>query len=143
MGVGPELGWNLGAKVASRRSNCKAPHGLPCEVTPQGTCPLAIPSKLKQDHKPTRIECLFSCAHSPRNSTDGHLASGHVSGNILSALSRRRTRLRRGGAFAILEVARAIGRTDRGNPDFLVHSLCPQPPLRRPHPNGLMAFAKL
>jgi hypothetical protein len=51
-GVEAELGWNLAARAASRRSNCKGPPGLPCAVTPQGTWPPAVPSKLKHDHKP-------------------------------------------------------------------------------------------
>jgi hypothetical protein len=36
--------WNLAARAASRRSNCKGPPGLPCAVTPQGTWPPYVPS---------------------------------------------------------------------------------------------------
>ena len=43
-GLGAEFQWNLAARAASKRSNCKGPPGLPCAVTPQGTWPPYIPS---------------------------------------------------------------------------------------------------
>jgi hypothetical protein len=36
--------WNLAARVASKRPNCKGPPGLPCAVTPLGTWPPCVPS---------------------------------------------------------------------------------------------------
>jgi hypothetical protein len=42
--LGGAFQWNLAARAASKRSNCKGPPGLPCAVTPQGTWPPYIPS---------------------------------------------------------------------------------------------------
>src|ERR1700682_2208348 len=38
-GLGAAFQWNLAARAASKRSNCKGPPGLPRAVTPQGTWP--------------------------------------------------------------------------------------------------------
>jgi hypothetical protein len=43
--LGTAFQWNLAARAASKRSNCKGPPGLPCAVTPQGTWPPCVPSK--------------------------------------------------------------------------------------------------
>ena len=43
-GRGAALQWNLAARAASKRSNCKGPPGLPCAVTPKWTWPPRAPS---------------------------------------------------------------------------------------------------
>ena len=42
---GASFQWNLAARAASKRPNCKGPPGLSCAVTPQGTCPPCVQSK--------------------------------------------------------------------------------------------------
>src|ERR1041385_1719185 len=37
--LGFGMQWNLAARAVSRTLKFVAPHGLPCSVTPQGTCP--------------------------------------------------------------------------------------------------------
>src|ERR1700719_3638681 len=43
VGLGGAFQWNLAARAASKRSNCKATPGLPSAVTPQENLPPYIP----------------------------------------------------------------------------------------------------
>src|SRR6202790_3460475 len=58
--LGGAFQWNVAARAASKRSNCKGPPGLPCAVTPQGTWPPCFPSNLRADHNDAQDERLSS-----------------------------------------------------------------------------------